>query len=298
MNQPVSEQKDLKVLKSECQELLLGLYKKANAGHIGSSLSCLDILIFLFSTQIQPHRGDQFILSKGHAAGALYVVLHKFAHLSEKDLQSFYQDGTLLAAHPPCTGFASNRKIPAIPFGTGSLGHGLSLASGMVFAQRFEGVFEPSHSEKKIFCILSDGECNEGSVWEAALFAGHHQLRNLIVCVDANGLQGLGASKEILDLEPFEEKWKSFNFDTFVIQDGNSFEELSQAFQAMNQRPGNRPACLIARTCKGSGVSFMENQFQWHYLAMDDRQFELALREVRESGKKTGHLRSSEFENA
>jgi transketolase len=267
----------LKLLKRDCIETLLQLYKKANAGHIGSSLSCLDILLYLFDQQIKVERGDQLVLSKGHAAGALYVVLSRFGLLSE-DLQSFYQDGTLLAAHPPCT-----RKIEAIPFGTGSLGHGLSLATGIAFAQKFESVTTPSQRQKKVFSVLSDGECNEGSTWEAALFAGHHKLRNLVVCVDANGLQGLGATRDILDLEPFEAKWKAFNFDTYVIEDGNNFNQLHEAFQRLENRSNDQPVCLIARTCKGAGVSFMENQFQWHYLSMNDQQFQEALREIRES---------------
>ena len=271
----LASEQDFRQLKLECLERLLGLYKKANAGHIASSLSCLDILLYLFGTKIKTDRGDQLILSKGHAAGALYVVLSQFGLLSE-NLETFYQDGTTLAAHPPCT-----RKIPAIPFGTGSLGHGLSLATGIAFAQRFESVSAPMQRQKKVFCVLSDGECNEGSTWEAALFAGHHQLRNLVICVDANGLQGLGSTQDILNLEPFEAKWKAFNFDTIVIQNGNDYQELSEAFMEIENRASHRPVCLIARTCKGAGISFMENQFQWHYLPMNDQQFEEALREIR-----------------
>ncbi len=277
MNQvrTVHTEQDFKLLKRGSTELLLALYKKANAGHIGSSLSCLDILLYLYSKEIDSSRGDQLVLSKGHAAGALYVTLSQFGLLNE-DLDTFYKDGTKLAAHPPCSG-----KIPAIPFGTGSLGHGLSLATGMAFAQRFGSSSQPTLGEKKIFCVLSDGECNEGSTWEAALFAGHHRLQNLVVIVDANGLQGLGSTHDILDLEPFEDKWKSFNFETCVIQDGNDFQQIADAFLQIQERSSNKPICLIARTCKGAGVSFMENQFQWHYLPMNDQQYEAALKEIR-----------------
>lgn len=266
---------NLHLIKKDCLDVLLNLYKKANAGHIGPSLSCLDILIYLFSSQYNSARGDQFILSKGHAAGGLYVVLSKFGLLSES-LSTFYQDGTQLAAHPPC-----NRKIPAIPFGTGSLGHGLGLATGIAFAEKLKALLGESTEEKKIFCVISDGECNEGSTWEAALFAGHHQLKNLVVFVDANGLQGLGSTRDILDLEPFEAKWRAFNFATFVIPDGNDFQNIHESFLKASAQAEDRPICLIARTKKGSGVSFMENQFQWHYLPMSDEQFKIAINEVK-----------------
>src|SRR3954462_9182267 len=175
----------LQAIRHQCAGQLLALYQKARAGHIGSSLSCLEILVDLCFRRMAAD--DVVILSKGHAAGALYTTLSLSGRLPEAALESFYQDGTLLAAPPPCSG-----SIKAIPFGTGSLGHGLSLAAGTAFSQRFTG------KRFQTYAILSDGDCNEGSTWEAALFAAHHQLANLTVIVDLNGLQGIGYTKDII----------------------------------------------------------------------------------------------------
>ncbi len=266
---------NLQNLKREARTRLLALYKKANAGHIGSSLSCLDLLLYLFQVRVDRGRKDRVILSKGHAAGALYVTLAQAGYLDPALLETFYQDGTSLAAHTPCS-----RKFEAIPFGTGSLGHGLSLATGIALAQRYETGAPSAERAKTVYAILSDGDCNEGSTWEAVLFAGHHRLKNLVVIVDANGLQGLGPTKDILDLEPFLDKWKSFRFDTYMIEDGNDLEQIAAAFEKIDARTSEQPVCIIARTTKGAGVSYMENQFEWHYLPMSDAQYDTAIRDV------------------
>lgn len=207
------------------------------------------------------------MLSKGHAAAALYTTLSLSGRMPGVGLESFYRDGTLLAAHPPCSG-----AIPAIPFGTGSLGHGLGLAAGLAFSQRFTG------RSFRLFAILSDGDCNEGSTWEAALFAAHHRLANLTVIVDLNGIQGFGFTKDVINLEPIADKWRSFGFAVAVADNGNDFASLQRAHDEIAGADG--PRCLIARTVKGHGVSFMENRIEWHYLPMNAQHYEQAARET------------------
>jgi transketolase len=254
----------LAATRDQCAARLLALYKQANAGHIGSSLSCLEILVDLCFHRMGPD--DAVILSKGHAAGALYTALSLSGRLPEAPLEDFYQEGTLLAAHPPCSG-----AIKAIPFGTGSLGHGLSLACGLAFSQRFTG------RAFQVYAVLSDGDCNEGSTWEAVLFAAHHQLANLTVIVDLNGIQGIGYTKDVLKLEPVADKWRAFGFAVAVAEKGNDFASLAQAHEQVRNSPG--PRCIIARTIKGHGVSFMQDRVEWHYLPMKDGQYAQALDE-------------------
>ncbi len=252
--------------KKECLRILLELHKKANAGHIGASLSCLDVLVYLFFEAME--KNDRFILSKGHAATCLYTVLACSGRIDIAILEQYYKDGTILAAHPPC-----NKAIQEIPFGTGSLGHGISLAAGMALANKYKD------EGRKVFCVVSEGDLNEGSSWEAMLFAAHHRLENLIVIVDRNGLQGFGISEEVIALEDIGAKIRSFNFDTAIARNGNSFEDLRKAFIELDAKKG-RPKCVIAKTTKGNGVSFMENKMEWHYLPMNDEQYELALSEL------------------
>jgi transketolase len=255
----------LQSIRRQCAEQLLALYQKAHAGHIGSSLSCLEILVDLCFARLAAK--DVLILSKGHAAGALYTTLSLSGRMPEASLETFYHDGTLLSAHPPCNG-----AIKAIPFGTGSLGHGLSLAAGTAFSQRFTG--EKFHT----YAVLSDGDCNEGSTWEAALFAAHHQLANLTAIIDLNGLQGIGRTKDILNLEPIADKWRAFGFAVAVADNGNDFDSLARAHQELAAATG--PRCLIARTVKGHGVSYMQDRMEWHYLPMSDAQYDQARREA------------------
>lgn len=256
----------LQTIRQQCAEQLLALYRKANAGHIGSSLSCLEILVDLCFQRMAAD--DVVILSKGHAAGALYTTLSLSGRMPGVPLETFYQDGTLLAAHPPCSG-----AIPSIPFGTGSLGHGLSLACGTAFSQRFTG--KKFHT----YAVLSDGDCNEGSTWEAALFAAHHQLANLTVILDLNGLQGIGYTKDILKLEPIADKWRAFGFAVAIAEDGNDFARLAAAHDALAGATG--PRCVIARTVKGHGISYMQDKMEWHYLPMNETQYDQACGETR-----------------
>lgn len=253
--------------RASLREKLLNLYKSANAGHIGSSLSCLEILMLCHSVFRGEH--DRVVLSKGHAAGALYCVLDELGVLG-RPLSDFYREGTLLSAHPPC-----KTPLPRVPFGTGSLGHGLSLGVGMALAQRHAG------HDAWTAVVVSEGDLNEGSTWEAILSAAQLKLNRLITIVDANGLQGLGASAEILNLEPLRAKAESFGFDCFETAQGNSYAALAEELRRILASPSPKPKMLIARTTKGAGVDYMENQFQWHYLPMNDEQFANAIEQVR-----------------
>jgi transketolase len=154
------------------------------------------------------------------------------------------------------------------------LGHGLSLATGLTFSQQY------TLKISNIFCILSDGDCNEGSTWEAALFAAQHKLRNLMVIVDYNKLQGFGYAHEVLDLDSLVDKFRSFGFETVYAKNGNDFNSLHGAFEMLAQINSNKPRCIVAETVKGSGVSFMENKLEWHYLPMTDAQYQQALTEI------------------
>jgi transketolase len=259
--------KNLSKIKKECLLTMLYLYKKMQAGHIGSSLSCLDILIYLYFSRMK--KNDEFILSKGHAAAALYTILEKIGKITKKELGSYYTNGTFLAAHPPCCG-----KLKGITFGTGSLGHGLSLATGLALATRF------NKKKSDIYCVISDGDCNEGSTWEAMMFAAQHKLKNLTVLIDNNEIQAFGHAKDILDMEPLKEKLLAFNFEVVVVKDGNDFKSISEAFDKLDLLKSSKPRCIIAKTTKGNGVSYMENKVEWHYLPMNDEQYELALKQI------------------
>lgn len=256
-------------IKKDCLKQVLALHMGAQSGHIGSSLSCLDILVYLFFNWMKT--SDKFILSKGHAAASLYTVLSKAGYISEEQLQTYYQDGTMLAAHPPCSG-----KVPGIIFGTGSLGHGLSLATGFALSAKF------SKKKFKVYCVISEGDCNEGSTWEAILFAAQHRLSNLTVIVDHNKIQAFGRSEEVLNLNPFKDKWKAFNFDVFEVENGNSLDQLDTVFDQISKSKSLQPKVVIAHTTKGCGISYMEDKLEWHYLPMNEDQYVCALKEVEE----------------
>jgi transketolase len=249
---------------------MLELYKVAQAGHIGSSLSCLDIIIYLHFEKMKPV--DKFILSKGHAAAALYTVLNKSGMITDEELGTYYKEGTHLAAHPPC----GAEKVKGIIFGTGSLGHGLSIATGLAFSTKY------SNNKFDVYCVLSDGDCNEGSTWEAAMFAAQHNLNNLTVVIDNNGLQGFGRTAEVINMEPLRDKWKAFNFEVVEAKNGNDFNGLDKSFKKLDGINNTKPRCIIARTIKGSGISYMEDKLEWHYLPMSDDLYQTAIKEIEE----------------
>jgi transketolase len=244
--------------------------KRANVGHIGSALSIADVLAALFDGPLADARPDdpdrnRLVLSKGHAALALYAALHACGRLSSEDLNTFAGDGTIVGGHP-------DHALPGIDFSTGSLGHGLSMAAGAALAARLQ------QSGRFVFAVLSDAELNEGSVWEAAMFAAHHQLANLVAILDVNGQQALGYTRDVLDLEPLAERWTSFGWHVHDI-DGHDPEALANALADIDGR-GDRPHVLIARTTFGKGVSFMEGKVEWHYWPISDPQYERALSEL------------------
>ena len=246
---------------------LLRMHFEAGVGHIGGNLSSLDILMCLYHRTLGPD--DAFVLSKGHSAGALYVALWSTGALSDADLETFHRDATRLSGHPPCSG------IPAIQFATGSLGHGPSLASGLALAKRMQG--QPG----RVYCLTSDGEWNEGSCWEAAIFARHQNLANLTLIVDLNGLQGFGSTKEVADLDSLAEKFRVFGWHVREI-DGHDVEELSSALR--ESADAGTPSVVVAKTTKGNGVSFMEGRMDSHYLPLSDAQYAQAVEEVTHFG--------------
>ena len=240
---------------------LLRMHYEAGVGHIGGNLSSLDILLTLYHDVLRPE--DAFVLSKGHAAGALYITLWSKGVLTEEDLASFHKEGTRLAGHPPARGIAE------IPFGTGSLGHGVSLAAGMALASKLQG------ENSRVYCLTSDGEWNEGSNWEALIFLVHQGLTNLTLIVDVNGLQGFGRTTDIANLSPLAEKFDTFGLAVMEV-DGHDPAALAAALR----RKEPMPAVVIANTQKGNGISFMENRFEWHYLPLNEFQYQSALQEL------------------
>jgi transketolase len=238
------------------------MHFESGVGHIGGNLSVLELLMTLH------HRvmgvDDQLLLSKGHAAGALYVTLWTLGRLTDQQLLQFHQDGTKLAGHPVPHG------VPEIPFAMGSLGHGLGLAAGLALGKRLLG--KPG----RVYCVMSDGEWNEGSNWEALTFIAQHQLREVIVLVDLNGLQGFGTTAEVANLDPLGEKLENFGFEVREI-DGHDSDGIERALLTASTA---RPLAILAKTVKGHGVSFMENQLAWHYLPMTPAQYQLAVEEA------------------
>lgn len=249
---------------------------KVNASHVGGSLSAADLLAAVYGKALrfdpqQPdwQDRDRFIMSKGHACSALYAVLAESGYFPVKRLETFYQNGSALAGH------VTHKNVPGVELSTGSLGHGLPVATGMAVAAKRDG--RPS----RIFCLISDGECDEGSVWEAALFAPHHKLDNLIVIVDYNKIQSLGTVKEVIDLDPLADKWRAFGWAVREL-DGHNLSALEDAVTCLPFEVG-RPSCIVAHTIKGKGVSFMEDKLLWHYRAPLGDDMTKALAELEQS---------------
>jgi transketolase len=245
----------------------LAMYHKAHAGHVGSSLSCAELLVFLKFAWMR--EGDTFILSKGHAAAALYSVLAEANRLTPDEIESFYEEGTRLPALPPVRG------LEEIPVATGSLGYGLSFSAGMALSARFR------RQDRRFFCVTSDGELDEGSVWEAALFIAHHQLANVVWVIDRNRIQAIGRTEEVMALEPLDAKLRAFGYRVVSV-DGHDFASLLAARDECTRAlgAGGAPVAIIARTVKGHGLSFMQDTVDCHYQPMTDGQYEQALDEL------------------
>lgn len=246
---------------------ILEMIHKTRSPHLGSSFSIVEILVALYFKVLNLSDDtdrDRFILSKGHACPALYATLYEKNFLASGDIEGFAIDRGILEQHP------KSDLTKRIEVSTGSLGHGLSIGSGMALATK---VTKKSY---RVFVLMSDGELNEGSVWEAVLFSSHHNLNNLIALVDYNKMQALGFTKDILELEPLGEKWRSFGWHAQEA-DGHDFDQILRAFDSISP---DRPNVIILHTIKGKGVSFMENKLLWHYRAPDDHEFLMAMKEL------------------
>lgn len=246
-----------------------------NSSHIGSCLSIVDILSVLYFNFLRtfpkdPTNKDRdwFILSKGHAGAAIYATLSGMGYFEKSFLKQHYQNGSIMSGH------VSHKSIPGVEFSTGSLGHGLPVACGVAHG------FKIDKKNNKVVCLLSDGECDEGSNWESILYAGHFCLDNLTVIVDYNKIQSLDSTENTMALEPFADKWKSFKWDVIEC-DGHNHEEILSALNS----EAKLPKVIIAHTTKGKGVSFMENQVLWHYRSPQGDEFESAIDEVQSNEK-------------
>ena len=252
------------------RRIVLEISYRAHVGHIGSALSIADIIAALYASTLnipspENNQRDRFILSKGHAAPALYAALFAKGFISKEELLDFCKDGSLLGTHP-------DFKVPGVDFCTGSLGQGISYAVGSSIALRY------LNFSSRVFVIVSNAECNEGSLWEAALSAAQHKLDNLIVIVDSNEQQALGLSKDILDLTPLAKKWASFGWDTHEV-DGHNMQLIIDEINNLDNSD-KKPHVLVAKTISGKGVSFMEKQLKWHYWPLTHDEYEQALKEI------------------
>lgn len=260
------------------RELALKIRKHAvnmtsagGSSHIGSILSIADVLAVLYGSVMHLRKDepkwqdrDRFILSKGHAGAGVYAVLAEMGFISVDKLKTHYQDGSDLSGH------VSHKGIPGVEFSTGSLGHGLPVASGMALAAKI------NKDKHIIYVLMSDGECDEGSNWEAALFAPHHKLDNLVVIIDRNKLQSIHSTEDTLSLEPFVDKWRAFGWSVVDI-DGHDHEKL---INACNFKELGKPLCIVANTIKGKGVSFMEDNVLWHYRSPQKEEYDAAMKEL------------------
>lgn len=245
----------------------------AQSGHPGGSLSAADILCFLYFKEMKidpqnpknPGR-DRFVLSKGHAAPALYATLALRGYFPEIAPHSLRQKGSIFQGHPDM------KNIPGVDMSTGSLGQGISAACGMALVGKEQGF--------RVYAMLGDGECDEGQVWEAAMFASHYRLDNLCAMVDLNGLQIDGSTKEVMNSEPLDEKFRAFGWNVIDV-DAHDFDSIENGFNAAKSFKG-APSVLICRSIKGKGVSFMENQVNWHGSAPKVEQYEKAMSELDE----------------
>lgn len=251
---------------------ILKMVNKGASSHVGSALSCTDLLtciyddFLVFDSKIPEYdERDIFILSKGHAGSAVYATLSEFGFFPQEKLFTHYQNGSDLSGH------VSHKNVPGVEFSTGSLGHGLSVGTGVALGMK------KNHSNRKVCVLMSDGECDEGSIWEAAMFASHNNLNNLLAVIDYNKIQSLASTEDTLGLEPFADKWRAFGWSV-IETNGHDHSEIKLALKKSQQSSG--PVCILAHTTKGKGVSFMENSVLWHYRTPAGQEFEDALKEL------------------
>ena len=267
-------EKNLKKKSLEYRKTILEIIFQSGAGHTGWSLSCVDILNVLYNSvmDISPKNfpnldRDHFIQSKGHSVEALFTVLCDCGFYSKKDLNTLNQFNSHFIGHP-------TKKVPGIEHNTGALGHGLSVAVGLAICKKID------QKNNKVFSLLGDGELSEGSVWEACTTASKYNLDNLIVIVDRNDLQITGKTEDVNPIEPIDKKFKSFGFET-ISTNGNNISDLLYVFQHVPIKE-NKPTVIIAKTTKGSGVSFIENQINWHHKVPSKDEYESAISELNE----------------
>jgi transketolase len=232
-----------KKISSDIRKKILNISYKKKTSHVGSNLSIVDILVVLYKNFIKKNNKNQFILSKGHACLSLYCVLNYFKYFSEKYLSQYGDNNSIMMCHV-------SHKIPGINISTGSLGHGLPIATGKAYINK----------RNKIFILMSDGELNEGSNWESFLFISHHKILNIKIIIDYNKIQSLDLVKNVIKIEPIAKKFQSFGFEVSMIN-GHNYDQIYKALNKKNKQPH----VIIANTIKGKGVKFMENSILWHY---------------------------------
>lgn len=269
---------ELQKMANEVRKGIIASTHSAKAGHPGGSLSAADIFTYLYFEEMnvkaddpQWEDRDRFVLSKGHTAPGLYAALAHKGFFPVEDLLTLRKVGSYLQGHP------SMKSVPGVDMSTGSLGQGISTAVGMALAGKMD------HKEYRVYTVLGDGEIQEGQVWEAAMMAGHMHLDNLVAVVDNNGLQIDGDIKEVCSPYPIDKKFEAFNWHTITIQ-AHDFDEIRRAFKEARETKG-QPTVIIAKSIKGKGVSFMENQASWHGVAPNDEQYEKAMAELEEAGE-------------
>ena len=275
---------DIKGLERTANKVRIGIVTavhSAKCGHPGGALSSADILTYLFFQEMnidpanpKKEDRDRFVLSKGHSAPGYYSVLANRGFFPVEDLKTLRHTGSYLQGHPDM------KHIPGVDMSSGSLGQGISAAVGMALGAKLKG------ANNRVYCLLGDGEIEEGQVWEAAMFAGFRKLDNLVLIVDNNDLQIDGHLNEVCSPDPIDEKFKAFNFNVITIN-GNDMAEVAKAFEAA-KTVKDKPTAIIANTVKGKGVSFMENQAGWHGKAPNDEEFETAMKDLERLGEEIG----------
>lgn len=257
---------------SEVRKLIFKTVYFNRAGHLASSLSSVEILVGLYFGDILRYdikrpdweERDRFILSKGHAALALYYVLAVAGYFKKEEVSSFCREGSIFG------GLATYGKVPGVEMTSGSLGHGLSFAAGVAMAAKVKNGFSYD-----VYVMMGDGELQEGEVWEAALFISHNKLTNLTIIIDNNGIQATGFSKNIISIESLNEKWRAFGFHVIEV-DGHNIKQLVDSFKFIT----DKPKVIIANTVKGKGLSFAEGRGDWHYKMPSDKEIEIGLQEL------------------
>ncbi len=272
------DRQELKKIAHEVRKGIITSIYSAKAGHPGGSLSAADLFVYLYFEEmhIDPKQPmmegrDRFVLSKGHTAPGLYAALAHRGFFPIEDLETLRHTGSYLQGHPDM------KCVPGVDMSTGSLGQGLSAAVGMALAAKLD------QKDYRVYAMCGDGEIQEGQIWEAAMFAGHRKLDNLVVIVDHNKLQIDGKVEDVCSPYPIDKKFEAFNFHTITI-DGHNFDEIAAAFQEARQTKG-MPTAIIANTLKGKGISFMEDAAEWHGKAPKEEEFHVAMEDLKKAGE-------------